>query len=316
MLLDERHGNTPDYRYTFQGQESDNEIKGEGNSINYTFRMHDPRVGRFFSVDPLMRLYPYNSPYAFSENSVIAFIELEGLEKYTVHIRSFIAGHHAGIFPNYFRGDNRDFSTHNGGFGPEGTRGATSRIKHAVEIDLDNRTAQASVVSDITIRTAPYEDREYGEPESETSMTSDGTSENGWLKIQTKYWGNDPAQIGSPDIDITADIKLERRGNVLTVTTIIRGDNFPSTEAFIEDTPEQFGPGQRVFIGAFAEQGDELTLYGTDDLPLINRQFSINLDEDGNFLSVDYKGTNYSIEEWNAKFENADASSGKGEVSP
>ena len=33
------------------------------------------------SVDPLVRSYPWNSPYAFSENSPIAFIELEGLEK-------------------------------------------------------------------------------------------------------------------------------------------------------------------------------------------------------------------------------------------
>jgi RHS repeat-associated protein len=80
MLLDERHGNTPDYRYTFQGQEMDDEIKGEGNSVNYKYRMHDPRVGRFFAVDPMTGIYPHNSPYAFSENKVIAFSELEGSE--------------------------------------------------------------------------------------------------------------------------------------------------------------------------------------------------------------------------------------------
>ena len=42
--------------------------------------MHDPRVGRFFAVDPLFRKYPYNSPYAFSENRVMDGVELEGLE--------------------------------------------------------------------------------------------------------------------------------------------------------------------------------------------------------------------------------------------
>ena len=42
--------------------------------------MHDPRVGRFFAVDPLFRTYPHNSPYAFAENRVIDGIELEGLE--------------------------------------------------------------------------------------------------------------------------------------------------------------------------------------------------------------------------------------------
>jgi len=83
MLLPNRHGNSSDYRYGFQGQELDNEIKGEGNSVNYKYRMHDPRVGRFFAVDPLTKDYPWNSPYAFSENRVIDGIELEGLEFFT-----------------------------------------------------------------------------------------------------------------------------------------------------------------------------------------------------------------------------------------
>lgn len=69
------------YRYSFQSQEHDDEIKGQGNSINYKYRMHDPRLGRFFAIDPLTKDYPWNSPYAFSENVVINAVELEGLEK-------------------------------------------------------------------------------------------------------------------------------------------------------------------------------------------------------------------------------------------
>jgi len=80
MLVPRRHGSLESYKYGFQGQEKDDEIKGEGNSLNYTFRMHDPRVGRFLSLDPLAPQYPHNSPYAFAENSVIGGIELEGLE--------------------------------------------------------------------------------------------------------------------------------------------------------------------------------------------------------------------------------------------
>jgi RHS repeat-associated protein len=81
MQVPTRHGNTNEYRYGFQGQEMDNELKGEGNSLNYTFRMHDPRIGRFFARDPLSRDYPWNSPYAFSENDPINFVDLEGQEK-------------------------------------------------------------------------------------------------------------------------------------------------------------------------------------------------------------------------------------------
>lgn len=70
----------PSYRFGFQGQERDDEVKGQGNSINYKYRMHDPRLGRFLSLDPLFKTYPHNSPYAFSENRVIDMIELEGAE--------------------------------------------------------------------------------------------------------------------------------------------------------------------------------------------------------------------------------------------
>jgi len=80
MTVPNRSYSSPLYRYGFQGQEKDDEIKGNGNSINYKYRMHDPRVGRFFAVDPLSHSYPWNSSYAFSENRVIDGVELEGLE--------------------------------------------------------------------------------------------------------------------------------------------------------------------------------------------------------------------------------------------
>ncbi|MDA3799776.1 MAG: hypothetical protein PF692_11925 [Kiritimatiellae bacterium] len=78
------------YRFGFQGQacpelsrrEKDNEWTGtEGSHLAFKYRVHDARIGRFLSIDPLTAKYPHNSPYAFSENSVIAYRELEGLEK-------------------------------------------------------------------------------------------------------------------------------------------------------------------------------------------------------------------------------------------
>ena len=53
---------------------------GADNAIAFTYRMYDARIGRFLSIDPLAQKYPWNSPYAFSENRVIDWIELEGLE--------------------------------------------------------------------------------------------------------------------------------------------------------------------------------------------------------------------------------------------
>ena len=77
MLIPNKHENTSSYRYGFQGQEKDNELKGEGNSLNYKYHMHDPRIGRFFAVDPLAPKYPWYSPYQFSGNRLIDKVELE-----------------------------------------------------------------------------------------------------------------------------------------------------------------------------------------------------------------------------------------------
>jgi RHS repeat-associated protein len=69
------------YRYFFNGQEADNEVFGEVSLHAFEFRMHDARLGRFWSVDPLAAKYPWNSTYAFAENSPIGYLEMEGLER-------------------------------------------------------------------------------------------------------------------------------------------------------------------------------------------------------------------------------------------
>ena len=89
MPISSRTDMTMPYRYGFQNQELDNEIKLNGNSVNFKYRMHDPRLGRFFAMDPLFKSFPWNSPYAFSENRVIDGIELEGRERIPVQVAEF-----------------------------------------------------------------------------------------------------------------------------------------------------------------------------------------------------------------------------------
>jgi len=45
-------------------------------------RIYNPGLGKFLSVDPLSREFAWNSSYAFAENSPLASIDLEGLERY------------------------------------------------------------------------------------------------------------------------------------------------------------------------------------------------------------------------------------------
>jgi RHS repeat-associated protein len=73
------------YRYGFNGKENDNEVKGEGNQIDYGMRIYDPRLGKFLSVDLLTRKYPMLSPFQYASNRPIDGIDLDGLEYLPYH---------------------------------------------------------------------------------------------------------------------------------------------------------------------------------------------------------------------------------------
>lgn len=67
------------YRYGFNGKENDKEW---GNQLiqDYGFRLYNPSIAKFLSIDPLTRMYPMLTPYQFASNCPIAGIDLDGLE--------------------------------------------------------------------------------------------------------------------------------------------------------------------------------------------------------------------------------------------
>ncbi|MFN1218824.1 RHS repeat-associated core domain-containing protein [Chryseobacterium kwangjuense] len=67
---------SPNYAYSTQGQERQRDTGWS----SFKWRNYDPAMARFFNVDPLSEKYAYQSHYNFSENKVIAYMELEGLE--------------------------------------------------------------------------------------------------------------------------------------------------------------------------------------------------------------------------------------------
>ncbi|WP_126973424.1 RHS repeat-associated core domain-containing protein [Gynurincola endophyticus] len=69
------------YRYGFNGKENDDEVKGKGNSVDFGARIHDPRLGRFLSLDPLSSKYPGESNYVFVSNSPIIYIDPDGQDR-------------------------------------------------------------------------------------------------------------------------------------------------------------------------------------------------------------------------------------------
>ncbi len=86
------------YRYGFNGKEKDNEVYGEGNIYDYGFRIYNPRLVKFLSVDPLTNKYPELTPYQFASNMPIIAIDLDGEEAKIVTIY-----HSASTGKEFFR---------------------------------------------------------------------------------------------------------------------------------------------------------------------------------------------------------------------
>jgi RHS repeat-associated protein len=85
-------------KFKFQGQEHVDDLNLGWDSFKW--RNHQPEIGRFFNVDPLADKYVYNSPYAFSENHVVAHRELEGLEKWDIKYSDGSTGAEFGPYAN------------------------------------------------------------------------------------------------------------------------------------------------------------------------------------------------------------------------
>ena len=69
-----------DYRYGFNGKEDDKDFGDKQLIQDYGFRLYNPAIARFLSVDPLAPEYPELTVYQFASNTPIMAIDLDGLE--------------------------------------------------------------------------------------------------------------------------------------------------------------------------------------------------------------------------------------------
>ena len=69
------------YRYGFNGKEKDKDMNSL-TAYDYGFRIYNPAIGKFLTVDPLTKKYPELTSYQFASNRPIDGIDLDGLEYY------------------------------------------------------------------------------------------------------------------------------------------------------------------------------------------------------------------------------------------
>lgn len=75
------------YRYGFNGMERDRDITND--DYDFGARIYDGRLGRWLSLDPLMKKYPNKSPYNFCVNNPLYFLDIDG--------RDIVCGTHSVV---------------------------------------------------------------------------------------------------------------------------------------------------------------------------------------------------------------------------
>ena len=69
------------YRFGFNGKEKDDEgMGGGGSTYDYGFRIYNPQIAKFLSVDPLTKSFSAYTPYQYAANTPISAIDLDGAE--------------------------------------------------------------------------------------------------------------------------------------------------------------------------------------------------------------------------------------------
>jgi hypothetical protein len=222
-------------------------------------------------------------------------VDPDGRIPYPITIRGFAP---FSTFGFGFHGDGRGYSTGN----------VSARLHQKINFDTDKTTITTSSWSSPSYKT----DNPSNSKTAKTSVnfTGDFTiSNNGDNKtfgFGSHVAGANPLIKGSPDIDIFSNFSVteNKKAGILNVSGSLKGDNFPSTEAFMTDPAGNnvfIGVGQ-IAAGVDKDWGPLKELPFENTRPITSFNFSISTDKKGNFTGVTEGKTTYSIADWNKRF--------------
>ncbi|MBC7884874.1 MAG: thrombospondin type 3 repeat-containing protein [Saprospiraceae bacterium] len=275
--------------YTFTGKEQD----GLTGLHYFGARYLDPRLSMWFGVDPLAEKMPSWSPYSYTFNNPLRFIDNDGLYPIEIITRSYAPFKTFGPAFARYHGDNRGHSL---------DRNASYRTSVGINYDTETKTRSFESGRSLSYKVGSKpEDGTYS-----NTYVKDRSSGN---KLDVHSFGNNADQSRSWDIDQFTKLTVTTNGDIngnhtLNVAGTISGDNFPNQESLISDSA-----GNSIWLGNFTTSegkatGPTMALARENEGDVqINVNISIKVNSEGVFQGVIQGDKTISIKEWNKQFE-------------
>jgi len=237
--------------------EMDDEVDGEGNSLDFGARVYDARLGRWLSVDPLAHKYTAWSGYNFVMDNPIIFIDPDGKEV---------------DFSNTFTTIGEQNKNEN----EENQRNPEEYINNNFLKELSDKTGLGLALNDDNLLIVTDED--IGDIKSETlrELVLDAINNPNTLNVELNpksflSQGKDnKISIGGVEIDrnmggTSLDLNQTTYGWVLTFVHEYDHTNFGSSSVHSDTELDHFGPenmGSAVKLANTVRS--ELSAYGKD----------------------------------------------------
>lgn len=253
----------------------------------------NPKWSMWLGVDPLAEKLPFASPYAFTLNNPLRYIDPDGQYPIDIITRSYAPFKTFGPPGFRYHGDDRGHSL---------SRNASYRT--SATINYDTETYERTVTGG----------RGLSYPAGKSP--ADGTYSDTHIKdrsqgnnLDVHSFGNNADVTGSFDIDQFTKLSVTTDGDIkgnhiLNITGIISGDDFPNQESMVMDSK-----GNALWLGNFETTGSQtwgpvVNLPGESEGNVnINVNIRINVNADGVFQSVIQGDKTIPIQDWNKQLE-------------